>query len=456
MPSIIRTFSSATTLFILLFTIPLTFDVGGRSCGLAFSLSLSVYYFFVSILRLSTPDSSRIRRTGIFFLQHTQWFVIAFLMLWTMNKFSVDAEAEGGGGWVTKAFGAKENPTMEDGLWNWVFGQGGVLEQWTIGGWDKFLRWSTPAFQLAEGFCSLLVIQVAGQITRWLVNRERGDSWMIGLLTVSASIFASSIYFLYRITTFPSISPTSAVLIGSIITCAIFLCIWGIASGRGNPVESSLLFAYITLCIYQIFTDFRGHSLASEVSQDPSSDPPALPPLPPIIMASYSTLLAALHSLPEILHTSFAFVHAALLTITPSVLVSLAFRVAVMSTAVRLVPVIRDGGARALGSELSLDDSDEAGRFLAGLSWFSPTILVAVYTSLLMQHFDRGTLEGTGMGVGAGVGNGAAWGGMWMWGGGNFWDFWRWINLVVTMALYAVEMQLGRDDGGLTTHWKDD
>lgn len=31
---------------------------------------------------------------------------------------------------------------------------------------------------MAEGFCSLLVIQAAGQITRYLVNR-RSDSWMV-------------------------------------------------------------------------------------------------------------------------------------------------------------------------------------------------------------------------------------------------------------------------------------
>jgi ICE2 len=41
------------------------------------------------------------------------------------------------------------------------------------------LRYSTPFFQLAEGFCSLLVIQAAGQITRWLVNRRRSDTWVV-------------------------------------------------------------------------------------------------------------------------------------------------------------------------------------------------------------------------------------------------------------------------------------
>jgi len=145
------------------------------------------------------------------------------------------------------------------------------------------LRYSTPVFQLVEGFCSLLVIQAAGQVTRYLVNGERGDGWMIGLLVVSASFLSTSFYFLWRITTFPGMDSQDAILIGIAITCAFFLCAWGIGSGRGNVVESSLLFAYITLCIYQIFTDYQPSSGSSSAPQ-PSSDD--FPPLPPVLMAS--------------------------------------------------------------------------------------------------------------------------------------------------------------------------
>lgn len=65
--------------------------------------------------------------------------------------------------------------------------------------------------------------------------------FQIGLLITSASIISSSVYFLWRITNFPEISNVDAILIGIAITCAFFLCAWGIGSGRGNPVESSLL-----------------------------------------------------------------------------------------------------------------------------------------------------------------------------------------------------------------------
>lgn len=229
------------------------------------------------------------------------------------------------------------------------------------------------------------------------------------------------------------------------ITSAIFLCGWGIGSGRGNPVESSLLFAYVTLCIYQIFTDYQP-SPGSTAAETPAD--PALPPLPPIIMASYTTLLHALGSLPTIIHTGFNLMVGAVLTITPSVIISLGYRVFVMYASARIIPAIREGGARALSQEPSLDDDDEAGKLLGFLTWFSPSILIAVYTSLLMQHF----ASGNGVGL---EGDGEWWRNQGGDAGGNFW---RWINLAITMGLYAVELKISKedDDGRLTSHWKSD
>ena len=174
-------------------------------------------------------------------------------MIWSLNKFSIDADNSSG--WVEKTFGA--NRGHDRSFKQWLFGRDGMLETATVGSWDKLLRWSTPVFQLSEGFCSLLVIQAAGQVTRYLVNGEGGDGWMvrdicgpgfekanksqIGLLIASASVISSSVYFLWRVTTFPEIDNVDAVLIGVAITCAFFLCAWGIGSGKGNPAESSLL-----------------------------------------------------------------------------------------------------------------------------------------------------------------------------------------------------------------------
>ena len=437
---IIRFISSSLFLFAIVFTIPLAFDVGGRTCGLAFSLSLATYYFLLSLLRLATPEDSTWRRAGVRFLSGLQTLVIPTLLIWSLNKFSVEGGSDAN--WVSRAFYNATKPLQAaPSVKEWVFGKEGLLENATVGGWDKMLRYSTPVFQLVEGFCSLLVIQACGQVTRYLVNGEGGDGWMIGLLVLSASIISSSVYFLWRITTFQGLDSQDAILIGIAITCAFFLCAWGIGSGRGNVVESSLLFAYITLCIYQIFTDYQPSSTSSANAPQPSVND--FPPLPPILMASYTTLTQALATLPLTLHSAFGFMVAAVRTITPSVIISLAYRLMVFYSAARIIPAVRESGARALSESPSLEDSDGVSSLMTVISYFSPSILIAVYTSLLMQHFASASADHPGEWWTSQGGE----------GGGNAW---RWANLAGTMALYAVELYIGKgqDDGYMNGHWK--
>ncbi|PLN80892.1 ICE2-domain-containing protein [Aspergillus taichungensis] len=439
---LLRALSSALFLTVTVSSIPLAFDVGGKTCGLAFSLSLATFYFLLSVLKLTTPARSWFRSSFVFLVQSTQWVLVPILLIWSLNRFSVDAENNSG--WVERTFSGKR--AHDSSVQDWLFGPDGLVESVTLGNWDKMLRWSTPVFQLVEGFCSLLVIQAAGQITRWLVNRGgRSDSWMIGLLVLSASVISSSVYFLWRVLQFPEISNVDAALIGVSVTCAVILCAWGIGSGRGNPVESSLLFAYVVLCLYQIFTDYKpSHPMEQVPSPSQAGD---FPPLPPIIMASYGTLLHVLSLLPSMIHALFNVITAVFSAVTSSVLISLFYRICVLYASTRIIPAVRESGARALSQEASLDDSDAAGQLLGLLSYFAPSILISVYTSLLMQHFAT-TSQAMG-------GSGEWWssqGG----GGGNLW---RWVNLACTMALYAVELWLGENDdldSGLAGHWKSD
>ena len=440
---ILRFLSSSAFLLSIVFTVPLAFDVGGRTCGLAFSLSLATYYFILSLLRLATPANSTWRRWAVNSYAGLQVFIIPGLLIWSLNKFSVDSWDDAN--WVSRAFYNATKPLHQStGVKEWVFGREGLLESVFIGGWDKLLRYSTPVFQLAEGFCSLLVIQACGQVTRYLVNSsDGGDGWMIGLLFFSSGVISSSVYFLWRVTTFPGIDSQDAILIGVAITCAVFLCAWGIGSGRGNVVESSLLFAYITLCIYQIFTDYQPNNPSATGSPAPQPTADEFPPLPPILMASYTTILQALSSLPLVLHSAFGFTVAAVKTITPSVIISLVYRLTVLYAAARIIPAVRESGARALsdGPE-SLEDSEGVSTLMGLLSYFSPSILIAVYTSLLMQHFASASSDHPGEWWTSQGGE----------GGGNIS---RWLNLAGTMALYAVELYLGKGhDDGLTSHWK--
>ncbi|PNY27547.1 Uncharacterized protein TCAP_02533 [Tolypocladium capitatum] len=419
-------------LFSVVLSIPVAFDVGGRDSGLAYSLSLFIYYLAYSAIRIVTPDKSRLGWTVSTALRLSQWIVIPTLLIWALGQFAVDA---GSTNWVERTMGGLFH-SKSTSWTEWMFGKDGVLETVMLGTWDNVLRYSGPVFQLLEGFCTLLVIQASGQITRWLVNRGRSDTWVIVLLTFSGSIIASAVYFLWRVAQFPQISNLDATLIGVTMTTAVFLCAYGIGSGRGSPVESSLLFAYVVLCVYQIFTDYLPSDGTSHVDEQGPTQP-EIPPLPPIIMASYSTLLHILGSLPSAIHSSLALLYAAFQTITPSVIISLTYRLFVFYSATRIIPSVRDLGARALMHEPDFDDSETASKVLGFLSWFSPSILVAVYTSLLLQHFstsegpDGWTLRGGDVGGGT----------------------WRWINIGLTMVLYGVELCLGSDE---QDHWKVD
>jgi hypothetical protein len=173
---LVRVFSSLIFLLSIILSIPIAFDVGGRDCGLAYSLSLFYFYFLFSCLKLATPDKSRLRWALVHAVGLAQWVILPTFLIWSMNRFAVDANASGG--WVARTFDGKRAEVTS--VREWIFGNGGLLELLTVRSWDKLLRYSTPLFQLAEGFCSLLVIQAAGQITRYLVNRSsRSDFWMV-------------------------------------------------------------------------------------------------------------------------------------------------------------------------------------------------------------------------------------------------------------------------------------
>lgn len=172
---LLRFVTSTVSLFLIVFTIPLAFDVGGRECGLAFSFALGVFYFLYSSLQSLTPPKSHIRFAFGTLVGSTQWLTILALLIWSLNKFSVDSKDAT---WTKKNAWA---PFLQHnrGLVEWIFGRHGALERMTIGGWDTFLQWSSPVFQILEGFCTLIVIQAAGLVTRWLVNREKADTWMV-------------------------------------------------------------------------------------------------------------------------------------------------------------------------------------------------------------------------------------------------------------------------------------
>lgn len=174
----LRALFSSIFLLSIVLSIPVAFDVGGRDTGLAYSLALFVYYLVYSTVELATSEKPRTRLFlgGLFRL--SQWIVIPTLMIWALEQFAVDA---GSSGWVERTLGGVFH-SKSTSWTEWLFGKEGLVETVSLGSWDNALRYSGPVFQILEGFCTLLVIQAAGQITRWLVNRGRSDTWVVSRL----------------------------------------------------------------------------------------------------------------------------------------------------------------------------------------------------------------------------------------------------------------------------------
>lgn len=242
-------------------------------------------------------------------------------------------------------------------------GKDHVRDVWltAISPWSWFIRNSTPLFTIMEGFCSLIFFQTVGRLFLWLV-RTKGDSWIIGQLLASSCVFSTGMYFLYRIYTFPVVvSLASASLIGAVLTATVFVALYGIVSAKGNPIESSLVFAYIVYCLYFTFTDFQSTISASNLLYFFSSSKADVPPLPPFFVNGWTSLVSNLAGLvPAGFNTVFQFVHGAVSTVTPSVFVSLAYRLGVYFAATRIVPAVHQVSHSRTTSVASLQELNDA------------------------------------------------------------------------------------------------
>lgn len=296
-------------------------------------------------------------------LYHLQQIIIPSLLILHLSVFSPPTST------YTNSFGTSSHIDKDSTTPHL---KSEVIQVWlaVIEPWRWFVKNATPLFTTLEGFCTLLVLQTLGRLSSWLV-RTKSDSWMIAQLLASSCTISSSLYFLYRIYTFPvSISLVSASLIGVVLTIAAFISLYGIVSGRGNTVESSLLFAYIVYCLYFTFTDFQSSiSASSFLYFFSSSSRPDIPPLPPIIINGYTNLVATVAALvPASFKTVFQFLQGAVSTVTPSVFVSLSYRLTVFFAATRIVPAVHDvsHSRRNSASSISAMDIDEVVKSEAG------------------------------------------------------------------------------------------
>ncbi|BGP19128.1 hypothetical protein JCM10213_005631 [Rhodosporidiobolus nylandii] len=405
----------------VLLYLPLALDIADKEAMLALSLLLTVSFGISATIHLLTRNT-RLRplSTAITWLQP---FLIPVLLLITLNLYSSSPSA---------------SQTLRDKILHPHF----VGEQTpeppssplaasllsfaraAPAYWEKVLRTSSPLFTILEGLCTLLCIQAVSRFTLRRIEDSRSpDLLKMGVLIVAAVLYVGSAYFLWE--SYGAVPDTiSATLIGVAVTTILFLSGISFNMQRGSPIETALMLAYAVFQIFHLSSRPQMYTggLLKHVLKAPGSN--GHPPLPPVVLAS----LEAISSLAsQTFGAGVEFVMAASSALPFSVLVLLFYRVTVLYAATRIVLALKrqTGGYE---DTRKLSEEEPFARFMTVCLAYARSLIVAVYTHLLLSS-TFSTNEQT---------------------------FWRWSNVFLVQALWAVELRLGQhmDEVDGAGRWK--
>ncbi|ODV94888.1 hypothetical protein PACTADRAFT_86080 [Pachysolen tannophilus NRRL Y-2460] len=433
-------------LALIILTIPLSFELGGIDCGLNFTLTILLLHFILTTARVLKYHA--VISTFFYYLQHLLLPSLLFIFISTFNNNLNDGSIDGN----TNA---------------------GIA-------WKLFLINSTPLFTILEGFCSLLLIQSIGQYSRWLVFKK-SETWSIIALLTSGFIITASTYFLFNIYVSPPINLSnigliSASLIGSILTFTLVVIGYGLFSGRSTTIESSLIFAYIIKCIYEIFPEL------SQLNYQNFQD----------LIKFISNVLLSLtikfitENFPNSFQTLWDFFKLSLINLTFPTIINLVYRIGVFFAATKIIPILQpmntttssnspssssptlSSTSSPLPTHLSLQPPTSSATTLSAstssstsaspilidssslkpsktmriLYLYSPCIIIVVYTNLMIQYNETLNSDNNNF---------------WNFILNNFfrvnvndyfnngfypWQFWHWVNIFLTLILYTIELFL--------------
>lgn len=450
--SLLRSLLLVYYLALVVLTIPLAFDVGGVACGLTYSFALFWLYFVLTTLRLLARRFAVLRvLLLLYYTQHL--FIPSILMFFLLYSSQKD------------------------------LGLPVVIRVWRF-----LLVHLTSVFTVSEGFCSLLLIQAISQTFSWLTT-YKSDSWLFVSLIGSGCTITGALYFLYRIYVNPfSIELGNASLLGSFLTVTAGLGLYGIVSGKGSIIESSLLFAYIVRCIYETFpllSEDATQTIAHLFTQTTNNLKLEVLRLPFPVNETLLTVLPYLASnLPNLFMAVWDFFMLALQKLTMPLVVNLAYRTGVFYAATKIIPLLyhalpylpprtpqlrsRQVSSSSVSS-LHISDNDthelERKKLSARLHRtnrtppsttirliyaYSPCIIIAVYTHLMMLYSGE-------------LGSELVLWGWWACAADDTvivvhpWQFWNWINMGTTLLLYMAELSGDNAaSSAMTSHWQID
>ncbi|KAM0786673.1 hypothetical protein ACM66B_002121 [Microbotryomycetes sp. NB124-2] len=376
----------------MLLYLPLALDIAGKDCMLAFSLLLSLDFFWTATVYLIVRNT-RLRSLSTL-LAVLQPLLIPALLLLALNLYSTEQ---------TTPSKFLSHPQLA-GLWN-------VLKQ-TPGWWEWVLRTSSPTFTILEGISTLLCIQAFSRFSIRRIQRSRApDVLQLVFLVLAAGVYVISAYFLWE--SFDAVPDRlSALLTGVAITSVVFLTGISFTIHKGNVLETSLVMAYAVFQIFHLSNRPQLYSggLLKSVFRAPGKN--GNPPLPPALLEQLDKISSlASHTLGA----GVEFVNAASSALPLPVLVGLFYRVTVLYAASRVVLALKRQHEGYTDSK-KLRDEEPAARAMTVTITYSRNVLIAVYTHLLLLSNSPHQ------------------------------NFWRWTNIFLTIGLWALELKIGGAD----------
>lgn len=528
---ILRILFSTIYLIYIILTIPLSFEIGGLNCGLSYSLTILILYFCLATLRVLKYN--RFISSFLYYLQH---LLLPTLLSFFLTIFNSNNDYQ---------FNSNSS-IIQNIWWNYI-----------IQFWKFFLINSTPLFTILEGFCSLLSVQAIGQLFKYFI-KNKSDIWSILNLVLSSCILSASIYFAGKIYASPIIDLDnfgliSASLLGSVFTLTILITIYAIYFNRATTLESSLMVAYIVKCCYELFPELSNNNISllfkfifnefkkidnqakqsltlnkeniklikflnyfksfkffnkfwnkfyygnDEISEISNNIIKNFPKLIENILnffkicENFSKILFdfIIENFPRSFEPLWDFVKISINNLTFSILMQLAYRITVFFAATKIIPILSP-----INRKNSIKKGQEEQSTSSRLIYlYSPCIIIAVYTNLMIQYnyeidkethlftwinnkfielfyfnnnnnnnyvnnpiisttINISTSTSTATSVDSMVNNISSSVSNSIFSSIHSWQFWNWINIFAVLLLYFSELvSYDPEDSALTDHW---
>ncbi|GAA5843377.1 hypothetical protein JCM9279_002082 [Rhodotorula babjevae] len=432
MSSLLRVGAHLLSLAQVLLYLPLTLDIAepGKEAMLALSLMLTVSFGISATLHLAVRNT-KLRPVSTI-LSWLSPLLIPALLLLTLNLYSTSTASAVAPSlrdkvlhphFVASASAAHPSASPSSSSSSALYDTLVSFARAAPSAWETVLRKSSPVFTILEGLCTLLCIQAVSRFTVARIDDSRSpDLLKMLVLIVAAGIYVISAYFLWE--SYGAVTDRlSSTFIGVAVTAILFLSGISFSLQKGNVIETALMLAYAVFVFFHLSNRPQMYTagLLKHVFKAPGTN--GHPPLPPVVLQSLDAVTSAVS---QTFGAGVEFVMAASSALPFSVIVTLFYRVFVMYAATRVVLALkrRTGGYE---DNRKLSEEEPAARVMTVVLTYSRSLLVGVYTHLLLLSESQGDQQ-----------------------------FWRWVNVFSVIALWSLELRLGAhvDDDEGAGRWK--